>query len=169
MPKRITVVPHLSPAELEQRYRKASDSVERTHFQILWQIARGARTEAVAEMTGYTSGWIRRLVRRYNSGGPQAMGDRRHQLPGAAPLLSPEQQEALRTAIASGPAPDGGLWSCRQVAAWIAQETARAGPASIPVQRGWVYLRRLGLSPQVPRPRHRKQDTAAQEAFKKGD
>ena len=121
-------------------------------------------------MTGYTPYWIRRLVGRYNAGGPEAMGDRRHQLSGANPLLSAPQQERLRQAICSGPAPQscgGGLWSCRMVAEWIAQETGRA-PGSIPPQRGWVYLRRLGLSAQVPRPRHRKQDAQAQEAFKKG-
>ena len=167
MPRRITITPHLAVAELEQRYRKASDPVARTHFQILWHLSRGAKTEEVAQMTGYTPVWIRRLVGRYNTDGPEAMGDRRRQHPGAPPLLSKEQQELLRQAIASGPAPDGGLWRCRAVAAWIEQETGRA-PGSVPVQRGWVYLRRLGLSAQIPRPRHRKQDAAAQEAFKKG-
>jgi transposase len=34
-------------------------------------------------------------------------------------------------------------------------------------QRGWEYLRRLGYTPQVPRPQHAQADPAAQDAFKK--
>jgi transposase len=34
-------------------------------------------------------------------------------------------------------------------------------------QRGWDYLQRLGLSLQVPRPRHHKADPAQQEVFKR--
>ena len=34
-------------------------------------------------------------------------------------------------------------------------------------QRGWEYMRRVGNSPKVPRPRHQKADQREQEAFKK--
>jgi hypothetical protein len=34
-------------------------------------------------------------------------------------------------------------------------------------QRGWEYLKQLGLSLQVPRPRHHKADPARQELFKR--
>jgi hypothetical protein len=34
-------------------------------------------------------------------------------------------------------------------------------------QRGWEYMRKLGNSPKVPRPRHKKANKAEQEAFKK--
>jgi len=162
MPKRITVSPHLSLSELEQRYRKATDPVERSHFQILWQLCQGKMTQEVAQTTGYTPYWIRRLVRRYNQDGPQSMGDRRHNNPGAAPILSPDQQAALVAAV-SAPAPEGGLWNSRSVAAWIQEAAGR----KVSAQRGWVYLRRLGFSLQRPRPQNRKADKAAQEDFKK--
>ena len=35
-------------------------------------------------------------------------------------------------------------------------------------QRGWEYLKRLGQSPKVPRPHHKKADLHEREAFKKG-
>ncbi|MBP5977582.1 IS630 family transposase, partial [Brasilonema sp. CT11] len=36
MPKRLTLQPHLSIAELEHRYRQAIDPIERTRNQIIW-------------------------------------------------------------------------------------------------------------------------------------
>ncbi len=33
-------------------------------------------------------------------------------------------------------------------------------------QRGWEYLKRMGFSLQIPRPRHHKADLTQQEAFK---
>ena len=162
MPRRITLQPHLSADELAQRYRKAADPVERSHFQILWQLAQGHTSEQVAQSTGYTRLWIGQIAKRYNQEGPDALGDRRRSNPGGKFLLSPEQQAALRQALGS-PAPEGSLWSCRAVADWIAQATGR----QVSPQRGWDYLRLLGLSPQVPRPRHYKADKDAQETFKK--
>ena len=39
---------------------------------------------------------------------------------------------------------------------------------SISEQRGWEWMRRLGFTPQRPRPRETRADLAAQAAFKKG-
>ena len=77
MPKTIKLEPHLSPQELEDRYRKAHDRVLRGHYQILWLIGLGKSTTQVMEVTGYSRGWIQTLARRYNEGGPAALGDRR--------------------------------------------------------------------------------------------
>ena len=163
MARPLIVPPHLPVGELERRYRGARDPVARSHWQIAWLLARGEPTAAVCRATGYSPNWVREVARRYREGGPAALGDRRRGNPGAAPLLTPAQQDELRSAVA-GPAPDGGLWTGRKVAAWIgARVGRRVGP-----QRGWEYLRRLGLSPQRPRPRATRADPAAQEAAKKG-
>src|SRR5215210_768263 len=79
MPKTIKIVPHLGSEELEDRYRKAYDPLERSHYQILWLISEGKTITQVMEVTGYSRGWIQQLARRYNSDGPQALGDRRHE------------------------------------------------------------------------------------------
>jgi hypothetical protein len=102
MPKTIKLEPHLDSQELENRYRKAHDPVLRTHYQILWLISEGKTTAQVMEATGYSRGWIQELARRYNRYGPEALGDHRHQNPGAKEraLLSAEQQEELREAVA---------------------------------------------------------------------
>jgi transposase len=163
MARPLTIPPHLPPDELERRYRRARDPVARSHWQIVWLLARGESTAAVAGVTGYSVNWVREVARRYREGGPHALGDGRHANPGAPPLLSAEQQEDLRAALA-GPAPDGGLWTCRKVAAWIAARVGRP----VGEQRGWEYLRRLGMTLQRPRPRETRADPAAQDAFQKG-
>ena len=163
MPRRLGLAPHLPTDELERRYRRARDPVERSHYQIVWLLASTRPTAEVAATTGYSVDWVRELAHRYNAGGPAGLGDRRHGNPGAAPLLDAAGQDALRAALA-GPAPDGGLWTGRKVAGWIAARVGRP----VPPQRGWEYLRRLGHTPQRPRPRHEQADPAAQAAFKKG-
>jgi transposase len=163
MPVRLVLPAHLPVAELEQRYRQARDPVARSHYQIIWLLAQGEPTAAVVRVTGYSVNWVREVARRYRTDGPAGLGDRRHANPGGAPLLSPAQQQELRTALA-GPAPDGGLWTCRKVADWIGTKLGRP----VAEVRGWEYLRRLGFTPQRPRPRETRADPAAQAAFKKG-
>ncbi len=163
MARSLVLPPHLPPAELERRYRRARDPVERSHWQIVWLLARGEPTAAVCRATGYSPNWVREVARRYRAGGPAGLGDRRHGNPGAAPLLTAAHQEALRAALA-GPAPDGGLWTCRKVADWIGERIGRP----VAEARGWEWLRRLGFSPQRPRPREARADPEAQAAFKKG-
>jgi transposase len=163
MPRRLTVPPHLPPAELEARYRRARDPVARSHWQIVWLLAGGAATAEVARVTGYSVNWVREVARRYREGGPAGLGDRRHGNPGGAPLLDAAQQAALRAALA-GPPPGGGLWTCRKVADWIGARVGRP----VAEARGWEWMRRLGFTPQRPRPRETRADPAAQEAFKRG-
>lgn len=163
MARTLTIPPHLPLDELEQRYRQAHDPVARSHWHILWLLASGMATAEAARVTCYSVNWVREIARRYREEGPKAIGDRRHANPGAAPLLEPAQQEQLRAALA-GSAPDGGMWSGRQVAAWMSHLLGRP----ISPQRGWEWLRRLGFTPQRPRPRETHADPEAQAAFKKG-
>jgi transposase len=163
MARTLTIPAHLSLAELERRYRRCRDPVERSHRQMLWLLSSGMPTAEVARVTRYSVPWVHQIARRYREGGPDAIGDRRHGNPGAAPLLNGEQQEQLRVAL-GGPAPDGGLWTGRKVAALIGSAIGRA----VDPARGWEWMRRLGFTPQRPRPRETRADPQAQAAFKKG-
>ena len=116
MARRLSIPAHLTLDELEQRYRRARDPVARSHWQILWLLSSGTPTAEVARVTSYSVNWVREIARRYREDGPAGIGDRRHGNPGAAPLLEPPQQEALRAAL-GGPAPGGDLWTGRGVAA----------------------------------------------------
>jgi transposase len=162
MKKRITVQAHQSIEQIEERYRKAQDPVERSHWQIIWLVAQKKTSSEISEVTGYSAGWIYTIVQRYNREGSAGIGDRRHSNPGGTFILSTEQQHQLEHDLDAA-APDGGLWTGPKVARWIFVHTGR----QVHPQRGWEYLVRLGYSKRVLRPRHAKADAAAQEAFKK--
>ena len=106
MPKRISIITHLTIDELEQRYRQASHPIERSHYQIIWLLAQGRTTSEVASVTGYSRDWIYELVRSYNCLGVEALGDLRRTNPGGTPKLDDVQQAQLleptfRTSICS--------------------------------------------------------------------
>jgi transposase len=155
------------PSRLEGLYRKASDAVLRTHLLMVWRISEGDSVEEVARMVGYSRKWVTEIKRRYESGGVDALGDRRHGNPGAKEraLLDEAAEEELREALLSGAPPGGGMWSGPKVARWIKE---RNGLEKVHVQRGFEYLRKVGMSPQVPRPSNAKgADPSEREAFKK--
>jgi transposase len=156
------VADRLGLEELAVRQRAARDPVERDRWQMIRLLVAGRSLAETAEVTGYSTRWVREVVRRYNAHGPDGLVDGRHANPGAAPLLDAAGRAALEAALEQAP-PEGGRWTCAKVAAWIADRTGRG---TVPAQRGWVYLRRTGHSPQVPRPRHvRAADPAAVAAF----
>lgn len=162
MPKRIRITPHLTVEELEQHYRQATHSVERSHYQIIWLLAQGRRTEEVAAVTGYSRDWIYELVRSYNRLGTEALGDLRRHNPGALPKLDDVQQANLLQVV-RGPAPDGGLWNGRKVADYLSELLG----IEISRQQGWEYLKQMEFRLRQPRPQHQETDLEAQEEWKK--
>ena len=155
---------HLPQDELYRRYRAASDSVERTHYHLIWLKSQGRSTREISDVIGYTHDWVRYLIRRYNQHGPDALRDKRHDHVGAPAMLSAAQQAVLEEALQRPAAPDGEPWSGPKVARWIEEQTGRE---HVHNQRGWDYLVRLGFSSQTPRPRHQQADAQAQATFKK--
>jgi len=127
----------------------------------------GDSIREVAEMVGYSEKWVREIARRYESEGAEGLGDRRHGNPGAKhrALLDEEGQARLRQALLDEAPPGGGMWSGPKVARWIEQ---KIGIEKVHAQRGWEYLRKVGHSPQVPRPSNAQgADSKEREAFKK--
>ena len=165
MPKRLKVEGHVQTGELERRYRESRDPVERSQYQIVWLLSQGRLTREVMAATGYSRGWIQELARRYNAGGPDALGDRRRHNPGGADraLLDGAGRARLREAL-GGEAPGGGLWNGRKVAEWMAGKLGR----TVGERRGWEYLHALGYTPKVPRPSNEQADPEGRAAFPKG-
>ncbi|HEX2098856.1 MAG TPA: winged helix-turn-helix domain-containing protein [Rubrobacteraceae bacterium] len=157
----------LESARLEMLYRKATDPVLRTHLLMVWRMSVGDSIGEVARMVGYSQKWVREIAGRYEREGVEGLGDRRHGNPGARrrALLDEEGQAELREALLKGSPPGGGMWSGPKVARWI---EARTGAQKAHAQRGWEYLRKVGHSPQVPRPSNAQgADASEREAFKK--
>src|SRR5512133_3170358 len=158
------VADHLSVEDLEARLRSARDPRAMRHFQVIWLLARGHTIADVAAVTSFGPRWIEQLLARYNAKGPEALGDLRRRNGGVPSVLRPALLEQLRTRL-THPPPDGGLWSSRKVAAWMAGEL---GLAAVLPQRGWEALKAINWSVQKPRPRHPGAATPEEgETFKK--
>src|SRR6056297_2321585 len=114
-----TVAAHLTVEDLEARYRGASHTIEKSHFQAVWLLAKGRGIGEVAEVTAFTPRWLCKLIDRYNRHGPDALGDRRAGNGPPGRLLTEPVLAALRERLTTPPR-DGGLWSGGSVAAWLA-------------------------------------------------
>lgn len=155
---RLPIAPHLAPEEIARRYRSCRSGVEKTHWQVIWLLTRSPAPPTPAEVAaqvGLTPAWARAVLKRWNAQGPAGLADRRAAANGGQPKLSGEQQAALFEALQGRP-DDGGLWTGPKVAAYV---LGRWG-VTVREETGWRWLRRLGLSPQVPRPVNPKVATA---------
>src|SRR4051794_18966930 len=144
------VADHLSVSALEQRYRSCTDATAARHVQTIWLLAKGHHIAEVAATVSFARRWVERLLARYNAHGPQALGDLRRRNGTSPSVLKPDLLDKLKDRLREPP-PDGGLWSSRKVAAWMAGEL---GLAAVSPQRGWEVLKAIGWSVQKPRPRH---------------
>ena len=158
--KRLPVVGHLTPEEIDRRYRDCPDAAEKSRWHVLWLVTRPGRpasATAAAQLVGFTPAWGRAILKRYNERGPGTLADGRRKN-GADPKLRPEQRAQLLAALQADP-PDGGLWNGPKVAAFVRD---RFGVGVWP-QTGWQWLKDLGFRLVVPRPRHPKAATPEQQ------
>ena len=156
----LPVASHLTPEEIDQRYRSCSDAAEKSRWHVLWLVTRPDRpvsATAAASLVGFTPAWGRAILKRYNAHGPEGLTDRR-QGNGARFKLTPPQQAELFAALQKPPA-DGGLWSGPKVAAFVRDRFGLV----IVNQTGWLWLKDLGFRLVVPRPRHPKAATPEQQ------
>jgi hypothetical protein len=69
MGKRVKIQTAYTVEELHERYRRAKDAVERTHWHILWRAVEGKTPQTIAEQLGYTARWIRTVIGRWQRKG----------------------------------------------------------------------------------------------------
>jgi transposase len=147
----MTVVkPHLSAAELEHRYETAAEPIAKSHFHALWLLSRGYDIEETAEILSFSTRWVRSLIKRYNEGGPERLGDQRVHNGTEPSILTATALEALKERLGTPP-DDGGQWTGPKIARWLAQFHKLK---SVHDQRGWDALVAIGYSIQQPRLRH---------------
>jgi transposase len=151
------IKPHLSSTELEQVYRTATEPIAKSHFHALWLLSRGYDIEETAEVLSFSTRWVRILVKRYNEGGPNQLGDQRANNGTEPTILTPDALGELKERLQTPP-DDGGVWTGPKIARWLAQYH---GLKSVHDQRGWDALIAIGYSIQQPRPRH--PDTASEQ------
>ena len=159
-----TLAGHLDVEGLRERFVSSPDPVAARHFQVIWLLAKGHTVSQVSEMTAFGTRWIEQLAARYNAEGPEKLGDLRRNNGSAASILTPEVLDALRLRLETAP-DDGGLWTSRKVAAFIAQ---KLGLEKVSTQRGWEALKACEMSLQKPRPKNPRSATPEEaDAFKK--
>jgi transposase len=157
---RLPVIRHLTSKQIAHKYRACRDPGEKTRWHAIWLLSRPDHPRSpaqAAEATGLSDVWVRRLLKRWNECGPAGLADRRAGN-GNKPRL-PEARQAELSAALRGRPPDGGLWTGPKVARYVRDRWGvELGPVS-----GWKWLRRLGLTLQLPRPRHPRAATAAEQ------
>jgi transposase len=160
----VPIAAHLSDAELEAEYVACGDARRSRHVQTIRLLAKGHSVAEVSAITAFGERWIEQLRARYNAEGLSALGDQRRGNGTAPTILTASVLAGLRERLRAPP-DDGGVWSSRKAAAWIAGEL---GLAKVATQRGWEALKALGWSIQRPRPKNPKAASPAEEeAFKK--
>ena len=158
---RLPIVLHLTPDDIYRRYRACRTGVEETHWHLIWLLTRPEHPLAPAQAAvavGLSAVWARAVLKRWNAQGPDGLADRRSGACGGHSKLTTDQQIDLWAALQQPP-PDGGLWTGPKVAGYA---RARWGVV-VGKPTGWRWLRGLGFSPQVPRPRHPRAATAAEQ------
>src|SRR3982751_6268257 len=113
------VAGHSSVAEPGERFRAAADARSARHVRAIRLLAKGREVAEVASTTAFGVRWVEKLLARYNAGGPDALGDLRRRNGTRQDILMLELLDRLRARLAEPP-PDGGLWTSRKVAAWMA-------------------------------------------------
>lgn len=156
------VKPHLPLSELKRLERIEKDADRSRRLRVVILGIEGWTAPSVAMAVGLSRRICQRWIARYNAEGLEGLDDRRGQsseLP-----LSEEQVESFRQRLEAGPTEDDLVCTLRgkDFQRILAEEfnLLRSLPSVY-----WL-LHRLGYSHLRPRPRHRKSDPEAIEAFK---
>jgi transposase len=111
-------------AELERRYHTTRDATTRTRYQIVLLNAQGHTPPKIAQLVRCSADTVRRVLKRYLAGGPDAVPHRPH--PGQPPHYPPAwEQELVRVADLDPHevGVDSALWTCRLLSDYLHKAT----------------------------------------------
>jgi transposase len=148
--------------KLRTLVRKERDAEQRDRYLVVLHALSGRQTLWIAEGLGRSRAFVQRWVYAYRDGGIEALKDKPRG--GSKPKLPREQEARLRARIDAGPTEKDRVCTLRgkDVQRIIREEFGK----DISLNGAYRTLHRMGLSCLAPRPRHEKQDLAAQEKFK---
>lgn len=142
-------------------YHTTTCPVQRRRAQFFALLKQGRTESDVLDITRYSVTAARLLVGRYHDQGLEALKDARHNNPGAARLLTAEEQQQLADQLQQD-FQAGIVWDGKKVQAWIKEQWGK----EVYLARTYEFMRAAGFSPQKPRPGHIKADLEARENFK---
>jgi transposase len=121
--------------ELDRRYQTTRDATTRTRYQMVLLRAEGHPVVVVAQITRRSPDTVRRVLKRYLAGGPDAVPHRPHL--GQPPHYPAAWEQELVRVADCDPRSVGGdsaLWTCRLLAGYLAEVTGhRAGIETVRV------------------------------------
>jgi len=137
---------------LVAHYRACEDTCSARHAKAIGLLAQGHTVVAVLAITSFLPRWVEGLLTRYNVLGKAALDDLRRNNGTRPSVLKRDLLEKLKIRLREPP-PDGGVWSSRKVAGFMATEL---GLEKLVPQRGREALKAIGWSIQPPQPKTRK-------------
>ena len=147
---------------LQERVQHEANAKQRDRYRaVLLVAAEQLQGDEIAKRLGRSPRFVDEWAGRYRRGGIEALLPRKQ--PGRRPKLTAEQEQKLKQRLDAGPRDSDGVCTLRgrDICRIIEQEFG------VVHTLGGIYdvLRRIGYSPLVPRPRHRKNDPAAMQRF----
>ena len=149
-------------ARLDDLIAAERAAVQRDRLRAVRLSLDGREAADVAAALARSRTFVQTWAYRYRGGGLAAVAARKQ--PGRTPKLTAEQRAAVRARVLAGPADaDGGVCALRGED--VRRILAREFGVEQSLAAVYDLLRRLRLSPLRPRPRHRKNDPAAADAW----
>lgn len=149
-------------ARLEELIVAEADADQRDRYRIALLAVRGREKLEIAGLLGVCKRTVEDWAYRYRDGGIEAL--RARPRGGTRPRLRGEAARKLAARLDAGPTTADKVCTLRgkDVQRIVKEELG----AELALSSVYRTLRRLGYSCLAPRPRHEKQDPAAQERFK---
>jgi transposase len=149
--------------ELENLVAGEKNARQRDRYRCVLLAMDDLEGDEIAERVGRSPRFVDEWVGRYRGGGIKSLVPRKQ--PGRKPKLTAKQEKKLKERLDAGPREEDGVCTLRgkDICRIIEEEFG------VVHTLGGIYdvLKRLGYSSLMPRPRHRKNDPAAMEAFEK--
>jgi transposase len=142
--------------------KRERDAEQKDRYLVAAHACRGVETADIQRMLARSRGFVQRWAYAYRDGGIETLKEQPR--PGRTPKLARELEAELKARIDAGPTDADGVCTLR------GKDVQRILEVEFGVKYtlDGVYplLHRLGYSCLAPRPRHEKQDLAAQKKFK---
>lgn len=149
-------------AKLKLLARREKVAEQKDRFMVVLHAMSGVETADIQNSLLRSRGFVQRWAYAYRDGGIDALYDKPRG--GSKPIIGPEAAERLKARLDAGPTAEDKVCTLRgkDVKRIIREELGE----DLSLSAVYRSLHRLGYSCLSPRPRHEKQDPAAQKKFK---